>query len=161
MEKLKVELMVVKNVEPEENDELMLAVQIELDRTVTKEVCDAVYETASLLPQEKTEQKLDSECKTRKDVIMGVIANSVSLERLYFIIRSSVMGGITGIFTFTIISLLRITAFFDLVLLGIAGFVISLVFSRFLDRSLVWVSHLAVIYLKRHKRIADIVLKNF
>jgi len=45
----------VVNVETED-DELMLAVQIELDRTVTKEVCDAVYEIASLPPEEKTPQ---------------------------------------------------------------------------------------------------------
>jgi hypothetical protein len=34
----------------------MLAVQIELDRTVTKEVCDAVYEIASL-PRKKKPRK--------------------------------------------------------------------------------------------------------
>jgi hypothetical protein len=45
----------VVNVETED-DELMLAVQIELDRTVAKEVCDAVYEIASLPPEEKTPQ---------------------------------------------------------------------------------------------------------
>ena len=48
--------MAVKNV-VSEDDELMLVIQIELDKAVTKEVCDAVYETASLLPKEKTEQE--------------------------------------------------------------------------------------------------------
>jgi hypothetical protein len=153
--------MVARNVEAAEGDELMLAVQIELDRAVTKEVCDAVYETASLTPQEKTPQKLESEAQTRKDVIMNVIANSVGLERLYFIVRSSVMGGITGIFTFTIISLFRVTGFIDLVLIGIAGFVLSLAFSRLMDKSLVWISNLAILYLKRHKRISELILKNF
>jgi hypothetical protein len=46
----------VVNVETED-DELMIAVQIELDRTVTKEVCDAVYEIASLPPEEKNPAK--------------------------------------------------------------------------------------------------------
>jgi len=155
------EFMVARNIEASEKDELLLAVQIELDRAVTKEVCDAVYETASLTPQEKTPQKLESECQTRKTLVKGVIANTVGLERVYFMIRSSIMGGITGIFTFTIVSLFSVTNFTALVFLGIAGFVLSLSLSRLLDKSLVWVSNLAVIYLKRHKRFAGIILKNF
>ena len=125
--------MAVKNV-VSEDDELMLAIQIELDKAVTKEVCDAVYETASLPLEEKTEQKLDNECKSRKSVIMNVIANSVNLERLYFIIRSSIMGLITGLLTFAIISILDITDFLKLSFLGIFIFIISLVTSRVLDK---------------------------
>jgi len=153
--------MFTRNREASEDDELMLAVQIELDKVVTKEVCDAVYETASLGPQERTQQKLENECQTRKTVIMGVIADSVGLERLYFIVRSSVMGGLTGLFTFIIISLLRVTSFVDLIIIGIAGFVLSLLLSRLFDKPLVRISNLAITYLKRHKRISEIILKNF
>jgi len=150
----------VVNVETEV-DELMLAVQIELDRTVTKEVCDAVYEIASLPPEEKTPQKLDYDCKSRRNVIMSVIANSVSLERLYFIIRSSIMGLIAGVFTFSIISVLKVTNFWQLAFLGLAGFVVSLFASRVLDKSIVQVCNKTIFYLKRHKRTQDFILKRF
>ncbi len=150
--------MSVKNVEPED-DELMLAVQIELDKAVTKEVCDAVYETASLPPEEKTAQKLDHECESRKNVIMNVIANSINLERLYFIIRSSIMGLITGILTFSIISVLKITDFFQLIFLGLAIFIISLVASRVLDKSVVKICNKAIFYLRKHKRIKNFIFK--
>ncbi len=116
--------MVLKKPELDEDDQLMLAVQIELEKTVTKEVCDAVYDTAKLSPKALTAENLDSECRNRRDVIMGVIANSVSLERLYFIIRSSIMGGFTGILTFTIVSALKITGFLQLVFLGISVFIV-------------------------------------
>jgi len=151
--------MAVKSVE--EKDELMLAVQIDLDRAVTKEVCDAVYETASFPLQEKTEQKLETECKTRKTVIMDVISNSVSLERLYFIIRSSIMGAIAGVFSFTFISILQVTNFLALILIGLLGFVISLLASRVLDKSVVRVSNMAILYLKRHQKARDFILKRF
>ncbi len=145
----------------EEDDALMAAVQIELDRMVTKEVCEAVYEVASLRPEEKTKQKLDNECETRRNVIVDIIANSVSLERLYFIIRSAIMGGITGIFTFSIISLLSITNFLELVLLGIIAFVVALIASRVLDKSIVRFCNLAIFYLKKHERAKNFILKRF
>ncbi len=145
----------------EEDDALIAAVQIELDRMVTKEVCEAVYEVASLLPEEKTKQKLDNECKTRKNVIVEVIANSVNLERLYFIIRSAIMGGITGIFTFSIISILSITNFLELVFLGIIAFVVALLASRVLDKSVVRFCNIAISYLKKHERVKNFILKRF
>ena len=143
----------------EENDELLLAVTIELDKAVTKEVCDAVYETAALPPQKLTPQNLDAECKTRKTVIMGVISCSVNLERLYFIIRSSIMGGITGIVTFSIISLLKITGFPQLVFLGIFLFIVSLIASRVFDKSVVRLSNMIISYLGKHKKIKEFILK--
>jgi len=144
-----------------EADELMVAVQIDLDKTVTKEVCEAVYETASLLPEEKTDLKLNYECKTRRNVIMSVIANSVSLERLYFIIRSSIMGAISGVFTFSIISLLQVTNFLELVFLGIVAFIVSLVASRVLDKPVVRFCNLIILYLKRHDRVKNFILQRF
>jgi hypothetical protein len=150
--------MAVKNV-VSEDDELMLVIQIELDKAVTKDVCDAVYETASLLPKEKTEQELDSECKSRKSVIMNVIANSVNLERLYFIIRSSIMGLITGLLTFAIISILDITDFLKLAVLGIFIFIISLVTSRVLDKPIVKICNKTILFLKKHNRIKNVILK--
>lgn len=152
--------MVLKNVQTEEeNDELMLAVQIELDKAVTKEVCDAVYETAALPPHKVTAQTLDAECKTRKTVIMNVISNSVSLERLYFIVRSSIQGGITGLLTFSIISLLKVTGFLQLTFLGVFIFVVSLIASRVFDKSVVRLCNIIIAYLGKHKKVKDFILK--
>lgn len=152
--------MVVKDVETQD-DELMMAVQIGLDKAVTEEVCDAVYDIASLPPAEKTEQKLENECRSRKNVIVTVIADSVSLERLYFVIRSSIMGLITGIFTFSIISLLKITDFWQLAFLGVIGFFVSLLASRVLDKPVVLICSKTIYYLKRHKKAQDFILKRF
>lgn len=150
--------MVVKTDEAEV-DELMIAVQIGLDRAVTEEVCDAVYEVASLPVEEKTEEKLDIVCNSRKNVIVSVIADSVNLERLYFIVRSSIMGLITGLFTFSIISILKVTDFWQLAFLGVIAFLLSLLASRVLDKPVVQVCSKAILYLKRHKKAQDFILK--
>ena len=90
---------------------------------------------------------------------MGVISSSVNLERLYFIIRSSIMGGITGILTFSIISLLKITGFPQLVFLGIFLFIVSLIASRVFDKSVVRLSNMIISYLGKHKKIKEFILK--
>ena len=94
----------------ETHDELMTAIEIELDQIVTKEVCDSVYEVEK--PKGKSTAEMGAECKTRKDAIISVISSSVCLERLYFIIRSSVMGIITGLLTYAVISIFLINKLF-------------------------------------------------
>jgi hypothetical protein len=150
-----------KKIEIEKQDELMIAVQIELDKTVTREVCEAIYETASLQPQDKNEEKLEKKCKKRKNTIMGVLTDSVSLQRLYFVVRSSVMASITGILTFSIISALAITNFLQLVLLGLMVFVASLISSRVLDKPIIRICQKTISFLNKHRRIKSFVLSRF
>lgn len=148
--------MVVKEADSE--DELMVAIELELDRVVSKEVCEEVYENVSA-KQNEALKELNNECQQRKSVIINVIANSVSLQRLYFIVRSSIMGGITGLLTFVIISILRVTDFPILVLIGLIVFIVSLVLSRIADKPIVKLSQKIVLLLKKHSRIRDIILK--
>jgi hypothetical protein len=147
-----------KTVDSETEDELMMAIEIELDQIVDKEVCDVVYEAETKKPDGKSPQQLDEECKTRKDTIIGVISSSVCLERLYFIIRSSVMGIITGLLTYGLISIFKITNFFELVLLGIITFVVSLVISRLFDGPIVKACNLILQYLNRYERLREFIL---
>jgi hypothetical protein len=147
-----------KTTNGETEDELMMAIEIELDQIVDKEVCDVVYEAESKKPDGKSPVQLNEECKNRKDKIIGVISSSVYLERLYFIIRSSVMGIITGLLTYGIISIFKITNFFELVLLGIITFVISLVISRIFDGPIVKVCNLILRYLNRYQRLREFIL---
>jgi len=142
----------------ETDDELMMAIQIELNQIVTKEVCDAVYESASQEAKTKSTAELDAKCRTRKGAILGVISSSVCLERLYFVIRSSVMGLITGLLTYAIISIFLITNFFDLVLLGIFAFFVSLLISRYFDGPIVKVCNVILKYLNRYQRLRTFIL---
>ncbi len=148
------------NAHGETEDELMLAIQVELDEIVSKEVCDSVYESASVNPalKGKSQKELDAECRNRKGAIMNVISYSVCMQRLYFIVRSSIMGVITGLLTYIIISIFLITNFFVLVLLGLFTFLISLLLSRLLDGQIITVSNLILRYLDRYERVRSFIL---
>jgi len=148
------------NDQGETEDELMLAIQVELDEIVSKEVCDSVYESASVNPalQGKSQEELDAECRNRKGAIMNVISSSVCMQRLYFIVRSSIMGIITGLLTYTIISIFLITNFFALVLLGLFTFAVSLLLSRLLDGPIITASNIILRYLDRYERLRSFIL---
>jgi hypothetical protein len=153
---------ILSDEEPDfEKDKLMLAIQVELYKIVTQEVCDAIYESPIKPKTEKARILKDKTCLSRKAAIMKVILASVNVERLYFIIRSSIMGAITGVLTYAVISIFAVTNFFTLVLLGILFFVVSLFLSRFLDKPIVNVSYKIIAYLKRHRQIRRLVLSRF
>lgn len=141
-------------------DELMLAIQVDLEEIVSKEICDSVYESAYVDPalQGKSQEELDAECQNRKEAIMNVISASVCMQRLYFIIRSSIMGVITGLLTYSLISIFLITDFFALVLLGFFTFAVSLLLSRLLDAQIITVSNIILRYLERFERTRAFIL---
>lgn len=132
----------------------MQAIQIEIDSVVTQAVCEAEFSGSF----KDYRGKLSTECKIRKNAILGAIASSVCLQRLYFIIRSAIMGLITGIITFVTISALQLTDFFQLIILGIIAFFISLLFSRFLDPPIIRICSLILKYLNRFERARAFIL---
>lgn len=138
-------------------DGLLVIAKEEYNKIVTEEVCSAVYESATASKKSKAE--LDAEYKHRTNVIENVISSSVCLQRLYFIIRSSIMGLITGLLTYAVISIFFVTNFFELVVLGVIVFVGSLVFSRVFDKTIIKISSAAVLYLKKHQRLRSLILK--
>ena len=140
------------------NDGLLLAIQDDLDQVVTKEICSVVYETAKLNPEVNDDEDLDAKCKSRKDAVVRVFLSCVRLQRLYFIIRSALMGLITGLLTYAIISIFGITNFFELVFIGLITFVISLVTSRVFDKPVIDLSSKTVEFLRKHRRLRTIVL---
>lgn len=141
-------------------DELMLAIQVDLEEIVSKEICDSVYESAYVDPalQGKSQEELDAECQNRKEAIMNVVSASVCMQRLYFIIRSSIMGVITGLLTYSLISIFLITDFFALVLLGLFTFAVSLLLSRLLDAQIITVSNIILRYLDKFERTRAFIL---
>lgn len=150
--------MAYNSVNGESDDELMLAIRIKLDQIVTKEVCDAVYESNVSDVHDKSADELDQECKARKGAIMSVISSSVCLERLYFVLRSSVMGAITGLLTYALISIFLITNFFALVVLGVFAFFVSLLISRFFDGPIVKFCTFILKNLERYPRVRSFIL---
>ena len=140
------------------NDGLILAIKNDLDKIVTEEICGVVYETARLEQNEIPKKVLDEKCKSRKDSVLNVFLSFVRLQRLYFIIRSGLMGIITGLLTYAIISIFSITNFLFLIFIGLIAFVISLAISRVFDAPVIKLSNMAVSFLRRHRSLKTLVL---
>jgi hypothetical protein len=68
------------------------------------------------------------------------------------------MGVITGLLTYSLISIFLITDFFALVLLGLFTFAVSLLLSRLLDAQIITVSNIILRYLDRFERTRAFIL---
>ena len=124
----------------DDKDELVLALREELEKALDKEQGDAAYRTVP-------------------NTIMGVLAGSVRIQRLYFVIRSVIMGLISALIYFLVVWFLGRIDAGQAAILGIFVFVISLVVSRLFDGQIVGVSQDIVGFLSKHKRLRTFVLK--
>ena len=124
----------------DDKDELVLALRAELEKALDKEQDDAAHRAVP-------------------NTIMGVLAGSVRIQRLYFVIRSVIMGLISALIYFLVVWFLGKIDAGQAAILGIFVFVISLVVSRLFDERIVSVSHRIVGFLSKHKRLRTFVLK--
>ena len=99
--------------------------------------------------------------ESRREAIMEILNISAKNQRLYFIIRSIIMGLISASVTFSIVLYFSSINFLQTVILGIFLFIFSLITSRLLDREILLLSKKIVKYLERHKKLKKIILDNF
>jgi hypothetical protein len=107
----------------------------------------------------KHENEVDSEIEKR--AVIKVLLFSTWLQRLYFIIRASIIGLISSAVTFLVIlSLGSINAITGSVL-GIFVFALSLVITRLFDVQLTQATKKIVENLASHKSIRDFIMNHF
>jgi hypothetical protein len=117
--------------------------------------------TAKTLLQHANEAATDAERNVGKKALVEALLQSVWHQRLYFIIRSFIMG-ILGA-SLTLVYLL-IFHTLDLILeipLGIFSFIFTLAASRLFDVQIVKATRAIVDILAKHKRLMDFVLSHF
>ena len=102
-----------------------------------------------------------SERNLGKKAIVEALLLSTWLQRLYFVIRSLIMGIISGVLTFSVILYFGSLNVFSGFALGILGFIVSLVVSRLFDTQIVKATKTIVTVLNKHKGVRDFVLKHF
>jgi len=124
----------------EDKDDLVLALREELEKALDKEHDDAAY-------------------RAMPNTIMGVLARSVRIQRLYFVIRSVIMGLISALIYFLVVWFLNKIDAVQATILGIFVFIISLIVSRLFDGQIVKASQDIVGFLRKHKRLRTFVLK--
>jgi len=136
----------------DDKDGLVLALREELERALNKELGDVAY-----TGEGKTNANVQFENMPK--TIMGVLVGSVRIQRLYFVIRSVIMGLISALMYFLVVWFLGKIDAGQAALLGIFVFVTSLVVSRLFDGQIVRASKKITSFLSKHKRLRAFVLK--
>ena len=108
-----------------------------------------------------TKQSSGAESEIEKRAVIKVLLFSTWLQRLYFIIRSFIMGLIGAVVTFVFIwylgSINAVTAY----IFGIFAFALSLALTRLFDSQLTQATKIIVEMLANHRTVRDFIMKHF
>ena len=108
-----------------------------------------------------TKQSSGAESEIEKRAVIKVLLFSTWLHRLYFIIRSFIMGLISAAVTFLFIWYLGSINAVDMFLFGIFVFVLTLVITRLFDAQLTTATKKIVGLMAKHKTIRNLVMNHF
>ena len=101
------------------------------------------------------------ESEIEKRAVIKVLLFSTWLQRLYFIIRSAIMGLIGSVVTFLFIWSLGAINAITGYLFGIFVFALSLVITRLFDVQLTQVTKKIVEIMASHRTARDFIMKHF
>jgi hypothetical protein len=116
---------------------------------------------AKTLLQRMDEAPTRYERDVGKKAVIKALLVSTWHQRLYFIIRSAIMGLMSASVAFIFILFFGSISIRLEIGLGIFSFMLSLAVSRLFDVQIVKVTKLILVLLDNHKNIRDFVLKHF
>ena len=108
-----------------------------------------------------TKQRSGTESEIEKKAVIKVLLFSTWLHRLYFIIRSYIMGLIGSVVTFVFIWYVGLINAITGYLFGIVVFALSLAITRLFDSQLTQATKKIVDLLANHRTIRDFIMKHF
>jgi hypothetical protein len=155
----------------DEVDEIAGKIVAEVEQTKSKDLAesDEMIKILHLTNTRHAKMLLDyaDEAPTKKERDIGKKAVVQALlvstwhSRLYFIIRSFIMGLFGAILSFTFLLIFHAITLELQIPLGIFSFIFSLAVSRLFDVQIVRATKLIVDYLGAHQSIRDFVLNHF
>jgi hypothetical protein len=155
----------------EEVDEMAQEIMSKIEHASSKELAESdemikilhltnVHNARSLL-QHMDEAPTRSERDVGKKAVIEALLLSTWHQRLYFVIRSFIMGILSGSVTFLFILYFGSINVSLQVVLGIFTFVFSLAISRLFDIQIVKATKMIVAFLGYHKSLRNFVLNHF
>jgi hypothetical protein len=153
-------------------DEIAQRIMVELESASCNDLSDIRYAKKILhladinyakrvLQQIGTKQGSGVESEIEKRAVIKVLLFSTWLHRLYFIIRSAIMGLIGAAVTFLLIWSLGTINATTGIILGMFVFVISLVITRLFDVQLTQATKKIVEIMAGHKTTRDFIMNHF
>jgi hypothetical protein len=161
----------MSSVADEEIDEIAQKIMSKIEHASSKELAESdemikilhltnVHHAKALL-QHMDEASTQHERDVGKIAVIKALLLSTWHQRLYFIIRSVIMGILSASITSLFILYFGSINIRLQVVLGIFTFVFSLAVSRLLDVQIVKATKMVVAFLSNHKSLRDFVLNHF
>ena len=159
------------SVADEEVDKIAQKIKSDIEHASSKELAESdemikilhltnVHHAKTLL-QHMNEAPTRPERDIGKKAVIEALLVSTWLQRLYFIIRSFIMGILSASVTFLVILYFGSINVRLQIVLGMFTFVFSLAVSRLLDVQIVKVTKRIVDFLGNHTSLRDFVLNHF
>jgi ABC-type multidrug transport system fused ATPase/permease subunit len=154
-----------------EIDEISKRILLELESASSTDLSDARYAKMMLrlsdahyakgVLQKIGGDKSGAENELEKRAVIKVLLFSTWLQRLYFIIRSFLMGLVSAAVTYLVIWYLGSINVIGSIILGTVVFVFSLAMTRLFDTQITQVTKKIVELMASHKAIRDFIMKHF
>jgi hypothetical protein len=155
----------------DEIDQIAQRILLELESASSKDLSDAHYAKMMLRLSDvhyakKVLQQIGSvrsgaEHEIERRAVIKVLLYSTWLQRLYFIIRSFIMGEIGGAVTFLFIWYVGSIDAIEMAILGIFVFVFSLVITRLFDVQITKATKKIVETMASHRTVRDFIMNHF
>ena len=153
-----------------EIDEISEEIMSEIEKTSSKELAESDEITkilhltdprhAKKLLQHMENASSRSEREIGKKAVIRALLVSTWLQRLYFVIRSFMMGILSAAISFGFILVFGSLNLFLGIFVGIFSFTFSLVVSRLFDNQIVKATKKIVAFLSNHKNLRNFVLNH-
>ena len=154
-----------------EIDEISQRILLELESASSTDLSDARYAKMMLrlsdahyakgVLQKIGGDKSGAENELEKRAVIKVLLFSTWLQRLYFIIRSFLMGLVSAAVTYLVIWYLGSINVIGSIILGTVVFVFSLAVTRLFDTQITQATKKIVELMASHKAIRDFIMKHF
>ena len=154
-----------------EIDEISQRILLELESASSADLSDARYAKMMLrlsdahyakgVLQKISGDKSGAENELEKRAVIKVLLFSTWLQRLYFIIRSFLMGIISASVTYLIVWYLGSINVIESIIIGTFVFVLSLAVTRLFDTQITQVTKKIVEIMASHSAIRDFIMKHF
>jgi hypothetical protein len=154
-----------------EIDEISQRILLELETASSTDLSDARYAKMMLrlsdahyakgVLQKIGGSKSGAENELEKRAVIKVLLFSTWLQRLYFIIRSFLMGLISAAVTYLIVWYLGSINVIESIVIGTFVFVFSLAVTRLFDTQITQVTKKIVELMASHRAIRDFIMKHF
>jgi uncharacterized protein (UPF0335 family) len=120
-----------------------------------------IHYAKKILHQIGTKHHIEAECEIEKRAVIKVLLFSTWLQRLYFIIRSFLMGLISAAITYLIIWYLGSINLVEGIIIGTFVFVFSLFVTRLFDTQITQATKKIVEIMASHKTVRDFIMSHF